>query len=229
MWIIFSYVIGMGLPKRARRWRSVVLAVVVVAALMVALALGVHWLPVALMAAFIIAWNGMVAGFRIAVSFIERAIWPRGVASVDHRNEPTFLLDDHELGVTTDEQTRMGELARRRRIAPRRRFYVFLLTGLIVPLGSVAAFMLLNLPSAVEWSIAGLALVPMMFIMRPMKAERVQWHGRLLVAIGRCPSCGYDLLNLPVADDGCSVCPECGAAWRVPPDDQVPDASEPTV
>ena len=30
-----------------------------------------------------------------------------------------------------------------------------------------------------------------------------------------CPSCGYDLTGLTPEDDGCVVCPECGAAWRM--------------
>jgi len=29
-----------------------------------------------------------------------------------------------------------------------------------------------------------------------------------------CPSCGYSLAEVPPEPDGCSVCPECGAAWR---------------
>jgi hypothetical protein len=31
---------------------------------------------------------------------------------------------------------------------------------------------------------------------------------------GVCLSCGYSLDALPLAPDGCAVCPECGAAWR---------------
>lgn len=32
----------------------------------------------------------------------------------------------------------------------------------------------------------------------------------------RCPQCGYDLRMLPTDPvDGTTVCPECGAAWRV--------------
>ena len=31
---------------------------------------------------------------------------------------------------------------------------------------------------------------------------------------GLCPSCGYALVGLAMADDGCRVCPECGAAWK---------------
>jgi hypothetical protein len=32
---------------------------------------------------------------------------------------------------------------------------------------------------------------------------------------GRCASCGYDLRTLTQAPDGCTLCPECGAAWRL--------------
>ena len=31
-----------------------------------------------------------------------------------------------------------------------------------------------------------------------------------------CPGCGFDLVPSPVEADGCTVCPECGAAWRLP-------------
>lgn len=32
-----------------------------------------------------------------------------------------------------------------------------------------------------------------------------------------CGSCGYDLAAVEPEADGCRVCPECGAAWRIPP------------
>jgi hypothetical protein len=33
---------------------------------------------------------------------------------------------------------------------------------------------------------------------------------------GVCPGCGYTLAGLAVEDDGCRICPECAAAWRLP-------------
>lgn len=30
----------------------------------------------------------------------------------------------------------------------------------------------------------------------------------------RCVACGYSLARLPKEPDDCTVCPECGAAWR---------------
>jgi hypothetical protein len=29
-----------------------------------------------------------------------------------------------------------------------------------------------------------------------------------------CLACGYDVRGVPPESDGCTVCPECGAAWR---------------
>ncbi|MGQ0628045.1 MAG: hypothetical protein ACT4PL_08100 [Phycisphaerales bacterium] len=31
-----------------------------------------------------------------------------------------------------------------------------------------------------------------------------------------CPSCGYDLATIHPQQDGCTCCPECGGAWRIP-------------
>jgi hypothetical protein len=36
------------------------------------------------------------------------------------------------------------------------------------------------------------------------------------LAAHRCPSCGFDLTGLATAPDGNTLCPECGAAWRLP-------------
>jgi len=44
-------------------------------------------------------------------------------------------------------------------------------------------------------------------------------RGRALVRLGRCGSCLYELEGLLAEGDGCCVCPECGAAWRLPSGD----------
>ncbi len=41
-----------------------------------------------------------------------------------------------------------------------------------------------------------------------------RFHGQCM-AINRCTACLYDLSAAPTEDDGCTVCPECGAAWRL--------------
>ncbi len=40
---------------------------------------------------------------------------------------------------------------------------------------------------------------------------------RACVLTGICGSCGYALSGLLTGADGCAVCPECGAAWRLGP------------
>ncbi len=39
---------------------------------------------------------------------------------------------------------------------------------------------------------------------------------RLMLEHRQCPACDYNLRSLPMEHDGCTVCPECGAAWRMP-------------
>jgi hypothetical protein len=40
---------------------------------------------------------------------------------------------------------------------------------------------------------------------------------QIVVAKGCCASCGYVIESLPPDPDGCTTCPECGAAWKLPP------------
>jgi len=51
-----------------------------------------------------------------------------------------------------------------------------------------------------------------------------RWERALGKAIPVCASCGYVLGSLPAASDGCTLCPECGAAWKLgtPPASQRP-------
>lgn len=46
---------------------------------------------------------------------------------------------------------------------------------------------------------------------RSLKFDRI---AQIHLEHGRCPACGYVLADLPLAGDGCVVCPECNAAWR---------------
>jgi hypothetical protein len=53
--------------------------------------------------------------------------------------------------------------------------------------------------------------------------RRVRFHriARVMLKHVRCPHCGYDLRLLPAdPEDGATVCPECGCAWRLE-DEQV--------
>ncbi|MFG0242835.1 MAG: hypothetical protein ACF8R9_08630 [Phycisphaerales bacterium JB054] len=46
------------------------------------------------------------------------------------------------------------------------------------------------------------------------------WPKRNAAELARwrlCGACAYSLVKLPSGEDGTTVCPECGSAWRVPP------------
>jgi hypothetical protein len=38
---------------------------------------------------------------------------------------------------------------------------------------------------------------------------------RIVTKHGFCATCGYALADIPPAEDRCTVCPECGSAWRL--------------
>jgi len=48
---------------------------------------------------------------------------------------------------------------------------------------------------------------------RPWKTALLRWRAPFYISLGRCASCGYDLSHHHPEADGCTVCPECGAAW----------------
>ena len=46
--------------------------------------------------------------------------------------------------------------------------------------------------------------------------DRPGWHvAQELRKMGRCPCCTYRLPGIIAESDGCTVCPECGAAWKL--------------
>ncbi len=53
--------------------------------------------------------------------------------------------------------------------------------------------------------------------------SRIIWYRAMsdliatrLIELQHCPACIADLALLKPAEDGCTICPECGAAWRLP-------------
>ena len=37
-----------------------------------------------------------------------------------------------------------------------------------------------------------------------------------VLLVRHCATCGYSLASVPPEPDGCTICPECGAAWKLP-------------
>lgn len=104
---------------------------------------------------------------------------------------------------------------------------VWIATGLLVllfiPAPAILAGPVLNLfkparPSGIAayavGGLMGLVLGSSVFLI-VAQYPRLAWRRWVdeVAGSGHCASCGQPLAGLPVADDGCRVCPECGAAW----------------
>ncbi|HRQ71701.1 MAG TPA: hypothetical protein PLU35_01600, partial [Phycisphaerales bacterium] len=96
---------------------------------------------------------------------------------------------------------------------------VFALPALLVPrltpalLGATPPFEAWRIALVVVGSAAAGAAGPlaMILVARRMLAAEI---ARFIVGAGACASCDYPLEGVPESEDGCTVCPECGAAWR---------------
>ena len=86
---------------------------------------------------------------------------------------------------------------------------VFLLTRVVFGNAGLDAFaerLLLPIPP-----LAG--LLSIWFVSARVRFKRIC---KIILKYKRCPHCGYDLRMLPTdPDDGATVCPECGCAWRL--------------
>ena len=65
--------------------------------------------------------------------------------------------------------------------------------------------------SATGVSVAGMAVISAVGIAGRPKSVVVA----VLLEHRRCPACMYDLTGCPIGEDACTMCPECGAAWRL--------------
>jgi hypothetical protein len=75
-----------------------------------------------------------------------------------------------------------------------------------------------GLPTLVAAPVALMAvLVPGVLLTRASHHELQEQLRLTLVASGRCAQCGYRLIEVAPGQDGCTQCPECGAAWRLDP------------
>ena len=91
---------------------------------------------------------------------------------------------------------------------------VFLPLFIVIGFGSGWPFPEAVYSAAVSIVVPGLLTAPLAVLAR----RRVWGHPPLvrdgLLTQGFCPACAHGLRGVPPGPDGCTVCPECGAAWR---------------
>lgn len=104
----------------------------------------------------------------------------------------------------------IGELTRRER--------TFFIAVVPVPLVFLIILALLNAQLGREawfqYALSGWAVLVMPRGLNSLMRASNQAHAHRKARLGYCAQCGYPLADLPTAPDSCTVCPECGAAWR---------------
>ena len=79
------------------------------------------------------------------------------------------------------------------------------------------------MPAGPIRDLARMAMDAFLFVVLPLTVIYIYlhfkqfrpWLKRYRQAAGRCRACDYDLARLEPEADGCTVCPECSAAWRL--------------
>lgn len=148
---------------------------------------------------------------------LKQVFWLKAVTRLDDRGTEIGVHEREERpdrpALTPEQSERIWIWLRRRRSPWRFVVPSLIILAMAVCTLGVSLFMV-PLSEAVRWAIVlGLALFVAM-CQRSLTVAAAPGSYALL-AIGRCPSCDYDLAHLPPEADGCTVCPECGAAWRL--------------
>jgi len=170
--------------------------------------------------AFLAAAVIAILGFDALIRSLASLVWPTAVMHPDHRGRPAELREWAELPTRFTLSTELRDRFRRwtrTHHPPAWLAVVLALPFLLLLEIGVLWYLRIPLPVWAQWGLVGLpALVLFTLAPRTVKVITLRWQCAFLINVGRCPSCGYELRALPPADDGCTVCPECGAAWRLP-------------
>ncbi len=99
-------------------------------------------------------------------------------------------------------------------------FLVFLMSSLLAAL--VALVLFLSALGAL-FVLGGIVLMPAMAFAAPFVAMELcrfepylRWIAERRISQGRCGACSYTIQDVSESVHGCTVCPECGAAWKLP-------------
>ena len=60
-----------------------------------------------------------------------------------------------------------------------------------------------------------IGVIPSLVIIAVIRRVAGGYVARCYLYAAYCASCGFDLRGIEVQADGCHVCPECGAAWKL--------------
>jgi hypothetical protein len=142
------------------------------------------------------------------------------IKTVDDRGEyrPQFDLSASGRGDIERGVFSVDELRDLRRAARRRSLFYRLHLAVAIPsvLLMIPVMVYVLRRGSVDWFHVVFMLVPISVLAATWSLVRSgtpQGMKDALLAAGRCPSCAYRIDQLPIQNDGCTICPECAAAW----------------
>jgi predicted Zn-ribbon and HTH transcriptional regulator len=118
-----------------------------------------------------------------------------------------------------DDPVQRGIAARVTQITGNENIRIGAVVGALAVLCGVFLVAVLGMNQWAWWLTLAVGLILAMLWQSRTVQQRVAPSIRLtLLSEARCASCAYDLRGLQIEDDGCTLCPECQAAWRISPD-----------
>jgi hypothetical protein len=211
---------------RAKRWLiygSICAVVLLALALTIACVYSQNPTIVLVVGVLVLCFMGLVLlgiGVSYLYDFVQCLFWPRGVTRRDDRGVVVEVRLRREMATRID--TRRERLNRvwasmledHVLRVPMRRFNVALLSTFLILGGFVVAATVFNVSAL--WFVLPIVGLPLgLYTSRVGRLLCVYLDSVVVLSAGHCASCGYELAQLPPEDDGCTVCPECGAAWRL--------------
>ncbi len=141
------------------------------------------------------------------------------------------VIKDRQLQTTEVFCTVLDTMAARHRRLRFARHAILVIAGLLVVLFFVSSLMSFsNTSQSARTPIetTGPFVILLLFVFL-IVYKRFMWIRNdlrpfALCKLGYCTCCGYPLEGLTPEPDGCTVCPECGAAWRMPTGIEATDA-----
>lgn len=159
-------------------------------------------------------------GFRQFTRLVEPTIWPARVRRLDDRSQPVVVgeVGLKEIPLDSTEQLMLAAWVSTRkqpllsRASTSIAMWVIFLGGWLawIRVGSVW----IGRDAALYGGLAVMfALGYLVSRMQRVAVLRLNSDGLLFA--GRCAVCGYDLKPRMREPDGCTICAECGAAWKM--------------
>lgn len=202
------------------KWFLTLLLILVASTITAAIIYREHWIMFVVFAASLLLMAVFMFLWSSSYKLLEYLIWPRGILSNDDRGNEVEFREIKKMP-SGDQITKqdLTEAIKRTKKFDLSGVTIVLCATFLIGLGSWAFFYFtkIDLPLWADWLVSIFYTLMAFLVMRFIKVKFLIAYAKILLTINRCASCGYSLKELPLADDGCTICPECGAAWKLQP------------